>query len=99
MCVHQQQKKTTTIALGPRSHAAWVACWPASRCGLVLLELHLHLFFFSFFLFFLSFFFFFFAVSAVWVINNNYFWLEIESVDITWKKYHIGREQPIKIEF
>ena len=69
--------------------------------GLVLLKLHLHFFFFSFFFFFPEFFF---AVSAFWVINNNYFWFEIESlrldfhVDATWKKCPIRREQSIKIE-
>ena len=85
---------------------AWVALRPRSRAslglrGLVLLELHLHLFFFSFFFFFPKFFF---AVSTYWAINNYYFWLEIESyrlnfhVDAMWKKCHIRREQPIKIE-
>ena len=71
------------------------------RSGLVLLAAWVSissssLSFFSF----LSFF-----VSAFWVINNNYFWLEIESlrldfhVNATWKKCHIRRKQPIKIEF
>ena len=80
---------------------SWVALWPGSRDdlglhGLVLLAAWVSissssLLFFSF----LSFF-----VSAFWVINNNYFWLEIESlrldfhVDATWKKCHIRREQP-----
>ena len=54
--------------------------------------------------FFPKLFFFFFAVSAFWVINNNYFWFEIESlrldfhVDTTWKKCHIRCEQSIKIK-
>ena len=85
MCVHQQQKKTTTAEKkeekkkkkNPETETgrdlratAWVcAAWSCLSCISISSS---SLSFFSF----LSFFF---AASAVWVINNNYFWLEIES--------------------
>ena len=96
----KERKKKKTRNRGP--HATWVAlslgragAWVcAAWCCISISSSSLS--FFSF----LSFF-----VSAFWVINNNnYFLLEIESqrldfhVDATWKKCHIRREQPIKIE-